>query len=198
VVGFSVLPERVVLLASRNVHKYMEAKRIFSAHGLSLALLRVKAPEIQSESLEEIAKFRALHVAREWRLPVISEDAGLFVDALRGFPGPYSSYVYKTIGCKGLLKLMEGVEDRSAQFRSAIAYSDGGSGEPLCFVGAVRGRISTEERGTRGFGFDPIFIPDEGDGRTFAEMSTEEKNAYSHRARAVKSFIKWYLGRLGG
>ncbi|HDM26863.1 MAG TPA: XTP/dITP diphosphatase [Candidatus Bathyarchaeota archaeon] len=186
-------PKRAVYLVSRNIHKYLEARQIFLAHGLNLVLLRVKALEIQSENLEDIAKFRASYAAENWGVPVISEDAGLFVDALNGFPGPYSSYAYKTIGCRGILRLLEGVENRRARFRSAVAYCPGPNKQPLCFVGETLGRISTEERGSHGFGFDPIFIPEEGDGRTFAEMTRKEKNRYSHRARAMTKFVKWYL-----
>ena len=187
-------PRKAVYLVSRNIHKYLEARQIFLAHGLSLIQLRVKTLEIQSDSLEEVAKFRAVHAAENWGVPVISEDAGLFVDALNGFPGPYSSYAYKTIGCEGLLKLLEGVENRSARFRSAVAYCPGPNEEPLCFVGETLGKISKETRGSHGFGFDPIFIPEEGDGRTFAEMTRGEKNRYSHRAKAMRKFVKWYLG----
>ncbi|TDA32431.1 MAG: non-canonical purine NTP pyrophosphatase, partial [Hadesarchaea archaeon] len=99
---------------------------------------------------------------------------------------------FLTIGNRGVLKLLEGVGDRRAVFRSAVGYC-GRDGRPLVFEGRVEGRISLEERGTGGFGFDPIFIPDEGDGRTFAEMSVEEKNALSHRGRAIEGFFRWYL-----
>jgi len=191
-----MLPKKVVFLASGNVHKYQEAKRIFAEEKLSLILLRVKPIEIQSDSLEEIASHCARIAAEEWNLPIIVEDSGLFIEALNGFPGPYSSYVFKKIGCKGILKLMEGFENRKAFFRSVISYCEGRKCEPICFVGEVHGFISRKERGHGGFGFDPIFIPVEGDGRTFAEMSIEEKNIYSHRARAVRSFVEWFEKRL--
>jgi len=119
------------------------------------------------------------------------EDAGLFVEALKGFPGPYSAYVYRTLGTRGILKLMENVEDRAASFRSVVVFSSP-EHQPVCFSGEVKGRISMEERGDSGFGFDPIFEPEAGDGRTFAEMTTEEKNRYSHRAEALRRFAKWY------
>jgi len=84
---------------------------------------------------------------------------------------------------------MEGVEGRSASFQSAVTFKHGD--ETRCFRGVVLGKIAHRIRGTRGFGYDPIFIPDEGDGRTFGEMTSEEKNAISHRARVFRSLGEW-------
>jgi XTP/dITP diphosphohydrolase len=125
------------------------------------------------------------------RLPVFVEDAGLFVDSLQGFPGPYSRYVYDTVGVDGILKLMKKIENRSAHFQSVIAFSSPEE-QPVCFVGKVEGKISLQKQGTEGFGYDPIFEPLEGDGRTFAEMTTAEKNRFSHRAEALRMFAEWY------
>ena len=155
-------------------------------------MIRVKAIEIQDDSLENIAKASAIDAAEKCRLPIIVEDAGLFINALNGFPGPYSSYVNRTIGVEGILKLMKNIEDRSAYFLSAVTFYDPASGELKIFRGKVDGKIAEEARGESGFGFDPIFIPIEGDGRTFAEMGAEGKNKFSHRARALRKFAEWY------
>jgi XTP/dITP diphosphohydrolase len=120
---------------------------------------------------------------------VVAEDAGFFVEALQGFPGPYSSYVYRKLGVEGILKLMKDVTERRAYFCSALAYSSGG--HCFCFEGKVRGTVSLSPRGARGFGFDPIFIPIDADGRTFAEMEVGEKNRFSHRAIAFRKFFEW-------
>jgi XTP/dITP diphosphohydrolase len=125
-------------------------------------------------------------------LPIFVEDAGIFVKALNGFPGPYSSYVYRTLGTKGILKLMSNIKSRGAYFQAIIAFSNPEE-QPTCFIGRVKGKISLKERGTSGFGYDPIFEPSKGDGRTFAEMSTEEKNRLSHRAEALRKFAEWYI-----
>ena len=154
-----------------------------------------KRLEIQSDSLEEIARRSVVEAWKEVGKPVVVEDAGLFIEALNGFPGPYSSYVYKTIGLNGILKLMEGVYMRRAKFLSAVAYMDADLTEPVCFVGEAGGRISHRIRGSKGFGFDPIFIPDEGDGRTFGEMETWEKNRLSHRSRAFRKLGEWLSSR---
>ncbi len=155
-------------------------------------MIRVKAMEIQDENLENIAKASAIDAAKKCGLPVIVEDAGLFIEALNGFPGPYSSYVNKTIGVGGILKLMKNVKDRSAYFLSAVAFYNPDNGELKVFNGRVEGQIAEEAKGRSGFGFDPIFIPIGGDGRTFAEMGTEEKNRFSHRAMALRRFAEWY------
>jgi XTP/dITP diphosphohydrolase len=89
---------------------------------------------------------------------------------------------------------MAGEVDRRAEFRSAVGYCEPG-GRPEIFSGVVEGTISLEVRGSLGFGFDPIFSPREGDGRTFAEMSTSEKNNFSHRAKAIEAFFRWYKQR---
>lgn len=120
---------------------------------------------------------------------VVVDDTGLSVEALGGFPGPYSAYVEDTLGIEAVPRLLEGEEDRRARFRTVVAYADGNGVET--FEGSVPGTI-VAPRGEGGFGYDPIF---EYSGRTFAEMSTEEKNAISHRGRALEAFSEWYADR---
>ena len=120
--------------------------------------------------------------------PVMVDDAGLFIDALGGFPGPYSSFVDHTIGYERVWQLASGETDRRASFRCVVAYCDGE--EVRSFEGAVPGTI-VEPRGTGGFGYDPIF---EYDGRTFAEMAPAEKNAVSHRGRAFAKLASYLAG----
>jgi XTP/dITP diphosphohydrolase len=190
------LPKRkMVFFATGNINKLNEAKSILSKYGIAVGMLKLKGDEIQSESLKEIAQKSVLNAYRRCRLPIFVEDAGLFIDALSGFPGPYAAYVYHTIHNSGILKLMENTNDRHAKFRSFIAYYDGETScEPICFEGASNGEITNAERkeqGKSGFGFDPIFQP-EGSNKTFAEMTIEEKNVYSHRAMAISKFAEWF------
>ena len=110
------------------------------------------------------------------------DDSGLFVEALHGFPGVYSAHAFESLGCRGILRLMEEEVKRVAEFRCCAGYVDEESSK-IVVTGKVRGTIIREERGTGGFGFDPIFVPD-GHERTFAEMGLEEKNSVSHRGRA--------------
>ena len=187
------LKGRAVFFATNNINKFNEARSILTEYDIAVGMIRVKALEIQSDNLSEIAQASVIDAFKRCNLPVIVEDAGLFIDALKGFPGPYAAYVYKTISNPGLLKLMENVKDRKAVFQSAIAYYDGQS-MPVCFEGEAVGRIASDERwgtGKSGFGFDPIFEPS-GSKKTFAEMTIEEKNGFSHRANAIRKFAEWY------
>ncbi len=187
------LKGRVVFFATGNIHKFNEVRSILTEMDIAVGMLRMKDIEIQSDSLAEIAQESAIDVFKRCNLPVIVEDAGLFIDALKGFPGPYAAYAYKTIGNKGLLKLMQNVENRKAKFKSAIAYCDSEK-TPLVFYGEATGKITNIERvgnGNSGFGFDPIFQPS-GSPKTFAEMTLEEKNRFSHRANAIRKFAEWY------
>lgn len=182
---------KVAYFVTSNVHKFQEAHSVLSEYKIATAKLKVEAVEIQDDSLENIAKYSVQDAVKNCGLPVFVEDAGLFVEALNGFPGPYSKYVYNSVGVKGILKLMNSVENRNAYFQSVIAFGSPDE-QPTCFVGKVEGKISLQERGNSGFGYDPIFEPSEGDGRTFAEMTTTEKNGLSHRAEALRKFALWY------
>jgi XTP/dITP diphosphohydrolase len=188
---------KVIFFATNNVNKFNEAREVLAEYNIAVGMLRAKSMEIQSESLEEIAQTSALDAFERCNLPIIVEDAGLFAEALRGFPGPYASYVYKTIGNEGLLQLMENVALRRAVFRSVVAYHSAELKSPLCFSGEIAGEIVQKEtRKSRGygFGFDPIFKPSRSR-KTFAQMTLSEKNVFSHRAFALRKFASWYKSR---
>lgn len=187
----------VAFFVTTNIHKFNEARRVLAEYKIAVAMLRIKAAEIQDDSLENIAKASAIDAVEECGLPIIVEDAGLFIKRLNGFPGPYSSYVYRTLGNKGILKLMENVSERDAYFQSVLAFHSAEEKSPKCFHGEVEGKISLEERGNQGFGFDPIFKPFEPSekkvgNKTFGEMTADQKNQLSHRARALRKFAEWY------
>ncbi len=186
------LKGKVAFFATTNFHKFNEARQVLAEHGVAAALLRIEAIEIQDDNLEKIAKASVRDAVEESGLPVLVEDAGLFIEALKGFPGPYSSYVYRTLGTKGILKLMEGIDKRNAYFYSVVAFYSPKRASPKCFRGKVQGKITIKERGNQGFGFDPIFEPENEVDKTFAEMTTTEKNKFSHRAQALRKFATWY------
>jgi XTP/dITP diphosphohydrolase len=182
-----------ILFATGNAHKVSEASEILAPHGHTVEQLLVNGEcpvlvEPQAEGIEEVASAKleqALGIIGEsGSSAVLAEDSGLFVDALGGFPGPFSSYVESTVGIEAVLKLMQGEESRSAEYRAAAVLGFGG--EVVSCVGICRGKISLVPSGNNGFGYDPIFIPDEGDGRTCGQMSSLEKSELSHRARALK------------
>jgi XTP/dITP diphosphohydrolase len=183
--------KKTVYFATGNKGKFSEASLIARAHGMDLRHLRIEKEEIQSEDLARIASYAAERAAKSTHKVVVAEDAGFFVRYLGGFPGPYSSYVFDTVGVEGILKLMRGIRPRTAAFRASVAYCEPG-GRSLCFNGIVDGSLAHKPIGSRGFGFDPIFIPKGGDGRTFAQMGPDEKNLFSHRAKAFNKFCKWF------
>jgi XTP/dITP diphosphohydrolase len=187
-------PKRTVYFATQNKGKYREAAEVAKDFGITLRHLNVRKLEIQSDSLTEIATYAAKEAANSTHRSLLCEDAGLFIHTLHGFPGPYSSYIFQTLGTSGVLELMKGVKDRRAFFTAAVAYAKPKE-NPVCFTGVSKGTISPKKRGTYGFGFDPIFIPDKGDGRSFAEMNQNEKNMYSHRAKAFAKFSRWFNPR---
>ena len=172
-----------MLFVTGNPGKFKEAAELIP--GLEQA--DINPPEIQSYSAEEVAMFSVEHAFRELGEPCFVEDAGTFIDALGGFPGVYSKQVWEKIGLAGVLKLMDGVENRAAKFQAVIAYHDGK--EVHVFKGECSGTITTEIRGGKGFGYDPIFVPG-GHDKTFAE-DFAYKQKVSHRTMALKAFLEF-------
>ncbi len=178
-----------IYFATGNLNKFKEAKEIFEKETSEAALehFEFRHREIRSDSIEEIAKESVEAAYGGLGKPVFVEDTGLFIDALNGFPGTYSAWVQAKLGCSGILKLLEGVEDRKAKFEACIAFHNGNGIKT--FKGVCEGRIAENERGESGFGYDPIFIP-KGESSTFAE-SIELKNKYSHRYKSLLELISY-------
>lgn len=175
-----------VRFVTGNPGKAAEAQAALAPLGIHVEPVDQHIAEIQADTLEEVARAKAEALRARVAPPFFVEDAGLFVHALKGFPGVYSAYVFRTLGNAGVLRLLKSQTDRRAAFRAVIAWVPG-EGEPELFVGEARGTIATRERGTRGFGFDPIFVPHR-QRRTFAELTIEEKSKQSHRGRALVAF----------
>jgi len=182
---------RSIRFATGNRGKVEEARMILSPIGIRQLPFDGKGVEVQASTVSEVAAYSARTASRQYGKTLIVEDAGLFVDALDGFPGPFSSYVFKTLGIAGLIDLLEGKRSRKASFRSAVAYCEP-SGKPIVFDGLVSGRIIRQPVGARGFGFDPVFVPDQGK-KTMAQMTLEEKCEVSHRGTALRKFAAWYV-----
>lgn len=184
-------PQDLVFITS-NANKVVEVKGILKEYGIESKHVDLEYPEIQADSLHEVALTSARHLCERVNGPFFVEDAGLFIDALEGFPGPYSSYVHKTIGNSGILKLMERVQQRASRFESVIAHANS-IREIFVFRGVVEGSISLEARG-EGWGLDPIFIP-KGANKTYAEMGIDAKQKLSHRRAALERFAVWFNQR---
>ena len=178
-----------------NAGKLAEAQTLFSPLGWDVQRFEIEGeiPEIiepQTDNLTTVALAKIAQgvelLASQGRLQesLLVEDSGLFIDALPEFPGVYSAHVLQSIGCEGILRLLD--DERSAHFLTAAVLWTGEAVE--VFIGRCDGKIAMEIRGDDGFGYDPIFIPDSNDDdRTFAEMSQEEKSTCSHRGRALRA-----------
>jgi XTP/dITP diphosphohydrolase len=142
--------------------------------------------EIQTSELREVVRNGVNDLKRSGISDFIIDDSGLFIDAFDGFPGVYSAYVQKTIGNTGILKLMENVKNRKANFQCCIGCNI--KGKDIVVLGRCDGIILNEERGTEGFGYDPIFSHD--GKRSLAEIPMTEKNDVSHRGNAVKLLVE--------
>ena len=173
--------------ATSNSFKVKEANTVGEPLGIEFTQLNQPYPEIRAEEVEKVAEEGAKFVYEKVKQPVIVEDTGLYIKALNGFPGSYSKFVFQKIGNEGILKLLEGKENKNAKFISAVGYGDE-EGTKI-FVGKIAGKISTKIKGQEGFGYDSIFIPEERE-KTFAQ-DYELKKKISHRKKAVESFCQW-------
>jgi XTP/dITP diphosphohydrolase len=184
-----------IVFATNNAHKLSEVKAVLG-EGFELVTLKevgiVEDIPETGETLDENASIKARYVYERTGLDCFADDTGLEVEALNGAPGVRSAR-YATDGHdfaannRKLLSELDGKENRRARFRTVISLIQGGVERQV--EGIVEGVIATQESGNEGFGYDPLFIPD-GYTRTFADMSADEKNAISHRARAVQNLVK--------
>src|SRR2546426_1047166 len=174
----------LIAFVTTNEGKFREVSaKLVEAH-IKLVHEDRSYPEIQTDRLEKVVRFAATVLDDQIRGDYLIDDSGLFIEEFGGFPGVYSSYVYKRLGCAGVLKLLHGARNRAARFETVFLLRTADDHE--VFHGECRGSIPERERGSGGFGFDPIFVPD-GATKTFAEMTVAEKNAMSHRAKAVEA-----------
>jgi XTP/dITP diphosphohydrolase len=187
--------------ATNNEHKLAEAKDISGKTFEILSLKEINCFEELPETrptLEGNSLQKAEYVFQKYSVPCFADDTGLEVDALNGEPGVYSArYAGEHKNSKDninlLLKKLDTGTNRKARFRTVITLL-GLDASPIYFEGVVEGTITTNLRGTFGFGYDPIFIP-EGYSKTFAEMNIQEKSLLSHRAIAVKKLGQYLKNR---
>ena len=154
------------VLVTGNKEKIREFEAVLSGK-ITFEILNVEKPELQLEDTGEIAKIAAQYCANKLGKAVVVEDSALVIDALGGFPGPYTRYAYERIGNAGFVKLMEGKKKRRIWYKSAIGYCEPGK-QPMVFWGEEEGIMATKERGKAGWGQDRIFIP-KGSKKTYAE-----------------------------
>lgn len=186
-----------IVFATNNAHKLQELRQILGNQYEILGLADIGCHEDipeTSDTIEGNARMKAEYVKQHYGYDCFSDDTGLEIDALNGEPGVLSARYAgpghdSEANIEKVLKKLDGVTERTARFRTAIALLQGD--EMHLFEGQVEGVILTERHGTGGFGYDSIFQPVEGDGSTFAQMSPQDKNSISHRGRAVAKLVEF-------
>jgi len=166
------------VLVTGNVNKWREAERIL---GFAIERVALDLDELQAESVSAVALGKAQAAFRKLGRPVIVEDAGLELSGLGGFPGPFIKYWEKLGGLASICRTADGLGDRTVRAVCALGTCSAAGAQVV--TGVALGNVAREPRGTNGFGWDAIFIP-EGDTRTFGEMTAAEKDAHSHRRKA--------------
>jgi len=201
-----------------NTHKLKEVSHMFSPLGYSVNCLEFKSGdnqviEPQVDTVIEVSRSKltqCMSILEDRNLmadnSLMVEDSGLFINSFEGFPGVYSAYVLKTVGCEGILELMRNRSNRLAEYRSSVSFWDAESKKMLHGYGICPGYIDVERRGSGGFGYDPIFVPLDLDdlgnpldygingeistnGQTFGEVSLDCKQQFSHRRRALSDLL---------
>ncbi len=197
--------QRKIIFATNNPHKLEEIQNLLGSHFSLMSLKELgftgDIPE-NKPTLEGNALEKARYIFERYNLPCFADDTGLEIEALHGDPGVYSARYAGSIETFGaedkrseanmikVLNKLKDITDRKARFRTVIAYIE--DNKEYFFEGMMIGTITTEKRGTGGFGYDPIFVPD-GSQLTFAEMPLSEKNKISHRARAFSKFVEFMI-----
>lgn len=178
-----------IYFATTNQWKLNEASEIL---GIKILGISKEVDEVQSLDCVEVATKKAISYFELVAKPIFTEDVSLTFNALGKLPGPLIDSFYKELGNKGLCDLLKGKNDKTACAQTTICYVDEDKKTHI-FVGRVKGNISKKPKGNKGFGWDPIFIP-ENEVKTFGQMSLSEKNKYSMRAKALSKLKIWLQG----
>ncbi|NOZ94844.1 MAG: non-canonical purine NTP pyrophosphatase [Acidobacteria bacterium] len=178
-----------LVFVTSNLDKLREAEEVL---GVSLDHHALDLDEIQSLDLESVVRHKARSAWERLRRPVLVEDTSLELAGAAGFPGPLVRWLLVSVGPSGIARVAHAFADPRATVRCMACACDGG--EEILGLGVVRGRIAEAPRGRKGFGWDSVFEPEGARGRTYAEMSRAEKNAISHRRRALESLKSALLG----
>jgi len=177
----------MINFVTHNMNKFNEVSKIMEDNNININLIKLEYEEIQADTTEKISYDSCKKLINKVNSPYFIDDTGLYIDELKGFPGPYASYVQSTIGNKNIIKL---AANSKAYFKTVISFYY--KNEIYQFTGILNGKISNEEKGDNKFGYDPVFMP-ENYNKTLAELSIDEKNKISHRSIAMNNFISFLI-----
>lgn len=164
-----------LIFVTGNKFKVMSAQYVLDKYntGIKVVGKKIDCPEIQADTVEEVAKYSSKYASDKLRATVLKNDTGIVIPGLKNFPGPYTKYIAETIGAEGIIKLMNGVEDRSAIFLECNALTEYGK-EPIAFFSKTEGTISEKVDGEHGTEWDKVFIP-RGQEKTLANFTDKER-----------------------
>ena len=181
-----------VIYCTGNKYKLATARQILGPMGVEVEGKKIEnLPEIQADTIEEVAVFSSKYACKMLNENVLKNDSGLVIPALKNFPSAYTKYVEETIGEDGILKLMQGINNREAYFVEVLAYTEVGQ-EPKVFKSVTKGSIAEEKSGEYGWSYDKIFVP-EGESKTLASFPDDERwkfwneDGYKEFAGYIKS-----------
>lgn len=176
-----------LLFITSNKNKAAEFSRLL---GVDIQNQKITLPEIQDTDVSNVAKIKAEEAYSKLNRSVFVDDTGLYINAWNNLPGAFIAWFLDNVGNEGILRMLDGWEDRSAKVITAIGYCDQNGSR--VFVGKVDGKIADSPKGENGFGYDPIFIPND-QSKTFAEMNDQEKDCHSMRAIAANSMREYLI-----
>lgn len=187
-----------IYFATTNAGKVESFRRVLADYGIAVHQAKIDIPEPRSDDVREIAQAKVRYAFQHIGKPVVALDAGFYIPSLNGFPRAFVNFALETIGLEGIVRLVEG-KDRQCEFRNCLAYLDGTSPDPICFVSNVRGTLAPEQRGVR----HPhqwsdlwfVFIPEHCT-KTLAEMNSDEyeqwRKVFRDKDSCFNQFAEWY------
>jgi len=180
------------VLVTSNPQKALEIQHALGQFNIAIAVADLDVPEVKDLDIAVVVRAKAEAAYQALRQPVIVDDTGIFFAGYKHFPGAYSKFAFKTLGFKGLFKLIQ--SGQKAYFSSFIGYKASANAEVKVFQGICRGHLITTLRGKRKpkMPYDNIFIPD-GDTLTFSQMTVDGKQRYDHRSKAIRAFAHYWL-----
>lgn len=182
--------KRSLVFVTSNPHKSIEVANALRPYDISVKHHNVDIPEIQGDTIEQVVRDKVEQAYKIVKKPVIVDDAGIFFKGYKHFPGIYSRFIISALDFEGIFKLIK--SGHKAYFVSYIAYKAAARSRPILFSGRCQGSLVNKIGGKRKnrMLYDNIFIP-QGDDRTFAQMTTDEKQQYDHRSKAIKKFARY-------